>query len=142
LIFLVEKQNGDIKKARICINGSTQREYMGLDEAASPTASTESIIISSVIDAKQHRDVMTADIPNAFVQTPLGAKAVGEQITMKIRGPLVDMLEELSPEVYSKFVVYKGPAKENKGTLCCDDYGPIWHVTVILTVLQEVLQGY
>ena len=110
LIFLVEKQNGDAK-ARTCINGSTQREYMGRDEAASPTASTESIIITSVIDAKQHRDVMTADIPNAFVQTPLGAKAVGERITMKIRGPLVDMLEELSPEVYSKFVVYEGPKK-------------------------------
>jgi len=110
LIFLVEKRNGEVK-ARTCINGSTQREYMGRDEAASPTASTESIIITSVIDAKQHRDVMTADIPNAFVQTPLGAKAVGERITMKIRGPLVDMLEELSPEVYSKFVVYEGPKK-------------------------------
>jgi hypothetical protein len=110
LIFLVEKRNGEVK-ARTCINGSTQREYMGRDEAASPTASTESIIITSVIDAKQRRDVMTADIPNAFVQTPLGAKAVGERITMKIRGPLVDMLEELSPEVYSKFVVYEGPKK-------------------------------
>jgi hypothetical protein len=44
---------------------------MDQDEAASPTAMTESIIITGVIDAKQHRDVMTADIPNAFVQTEI-----------------------------------------------------------------------
>jgi hypothetical protein len=68
LIFLTEKRNGDVK-GRTCANGSTQREYVGRDEAASPTAVTESIIITSVIDAKEGRDIMTVDIPNAFVQT-------------------------------------------------------------------------
>jgi hypothetical protein len=110
LIFLVEKRDGSVK-ARTCVNGSTQRGYMDRDEATSPTASTESILLTAVIDAQQRRDVMTADIPNAFVQTSLGEKPVGERITMKIRGPLVDMLIEMSPETYSEYVVYEGPKR-------------------------------
>ena len=68
LIFLVEKRDNVIK-ARTCANGSTQREYISKDEAASPTAATDSILITGAIDAKKNRDVMTLDIPNAFVQT-------------------------------------------------------------------------
>ena len=110
LIFLVEKRDGTFK-GRTCANGSTQREYTDRDEAASPTAMTESIIITGVIDAKQRRDIMTADIPNAFVQTRIDEKEVGERIIMKIRGPLVDMLLELSPETYQGYVVYEGKSK-------------------------------
>ena len=110
LIFLIEKRDGTVK-GRTCANGSTQREYTDRDEAASPTAMTESIIITGVIDAKQHRDVMTADIPNAFVQTEVEKKEVGQRIVMKIRGPLVDMLVELSPETYADYVVYEGKSK-------------------------------
>ena len=40
------------------------------DDAASPTASLESIMITGVIDAHEERDVMTADVPNAFIQAP------------------------------------------------------------------------
>eukprot|EP00978_Attheya_sp_CCMP212_P028784 scaffold100331_cov51-Attheya_sp.AAC.6 len=60
LIFLVEKREGTVK-ARTCANGSRQeREYIECENAASPTANTDSIIITSaVIDAKQNRDVMT-----------------------------------------------------------------------------------
>jgi hypothetical protein len=67
LIFLTEKKDGRIK-ARTCTNGSTQQEYTDRKEATSPTAMKESHLITAVIDAKQGRDVMAADIPNAFVQ--------------------------------------------------------------------------
>ena len=52
LIFLTEKKDGRIK-ARTCANGSTQREYTKRNEATSPTALTESHLITAVIDAKQ-----------------------------------------------------------------------------------------
>ena len=70
LIFLVEKQGGRVK-AQTCANGSTQREYSTQEEAASPTAATEAILITVVIEAKQRRDIMTLQIPNAFVQMPI-----------------------------------------------------------------------
>jgi hypothetical protein len=112
LIFLVEKRDGRVK-ARNCANGSTQRAYMERDDAASPTAMTESILITATINAKQKRDVMTTDIPNAFVQTDVDEKnqVKGEHIIMKIRRPLVDMLLEIATEVYEGYSTYKGKTK-------------------------------
>ena len=57
LIFLTEKRDGTIK-ARACANGSTQRSYIERDKAASPTVSKEALMITSVIEAKQKRDVV------------------------------------------------------------------------------------
>jgi hypothetical protein len=47
---------------------------------------TESILITTTINAKQKRDVMTADIPNTFVQMDIDKKnqIKGECIIMKI----------------------------------------------------------
>ena len=103
LLFLVEKRDGKVK-ARFVANGSSQREYMGREQSASPTVMTESIMITSVIDAKQGRDVMTCDIPNAFVQTEMDKGKKGERVTMKIRGALVDILLEMDYEKYGSFV--------------------------------------
>jgi hypothetical protein len=60
------------------------------EEAASPNASLEGILLSSVIDAKDNRDVMFADIPNAFIQAHLPDTENGnERVIMKITGVLV-----------------------------------------------------
>ena len=72
------------------------------EEAASPTVMTEALLTTCVIDAKQNRNIVTLDIPNAFVQTPLPTNK--EQIIMTIDGKLVDLLEEIAPQKYSKFI--------------------------------------
>ncbi|KAG7374511.1 reverse transcriptase RNA-dependent DNA polymerase [Nitzschia inconspicua] len=110
LIFLTEKRDGRLK-GRMCANGSTQQEYTNRDETATPTAMTESILITGTIDAKQKRDIMTADIPNAFVQTPVDKQKVGERIIMKIRGLMVDILVEMAPEIYADYVVIENGKK-------------------------------
>ena len=102
LIFFTEKRDGRVK-GRACANGSTQRDYIPREDAASPTASTDSVLITGVIEANQHRDIMTLDIPNAFVQTPIPQG--DERVIMKIRGVLVDILCQLAPEVYRPYVV-------------------------------------
>ena len=51
-------------------------------------ALTESLMFAT-IDATEGRDVMTADIPNAFVQTDIDSNG---KCVMKITGKLVDML--------------------------------------------------
>ena len=110
LIFLTEKRDKRIK-ARMCANGSTQRAYTPKEEATSPTAATESILLTGVIEAKQNRDIMTLDVPNAFVQTNIPQGKDDEKVIMKIRGQLVDLLVELSPETYADFIVYEGKSK-------------------------------
>ena len=42
---------------------------MTKEEASSPTAFTESIILTSIVNSRERRDVATVNIPNAFVQT-------------------------------------------------------------------------
>ena len=104
LIFLSEKRDGKIK-ARTCANGSVQRKWMDKDETASPTAALESVIMTSVIDAKEGRDVATVDIPNAFIQTEIPQE--GERTILKIRGKLVDMLIAIDPGTYAPYVSYE-----------------------------------
>ena len=103
LMFLEEKRDGRTK-ARTCANGSTQRGYISKEESTSPTAATEAILITGVIEAKEGRDIMTLDIPNAFLQTNMPKDESGERTIMKFRGILVDILCEIDPEVYSKYV--------------------------------------
>ena len=74
---MTEKHDGRIK-GHTCADGSTQHAYTNRNKAASPTVFTESILITGVTDAKEKCDVMTADIPNAFVQTETGEKQIGE----------------------------------------------------------------
>jgi hypothetical protein len=65
-----------------------------------PTTALESIMITGVIEAKEERDVMTCDIPNAFIQALLPKKDPGEdRVVMKSTGVLVDMLVDINPEL-------------------------------------------
>ena len=130
LMFLVQKKWGRIK-ARTCANGSTQRQYITKDEATNPTVSHEATIIKGVIEAKQRCDIMTADIPNAFVQTDIDQS--DEKIIMNIGGELVDILVEVSPEIYSNYVVQKNVRVSSNVE------SALWHDGVNITILQEVL---
>ena len=67
-IYVQEKTSG-VDKARLVINGAQQRDHATKEEASSPTAFTESVILTSIVDAKEGWDVATVDIPNTFSQT-------------------------------------------------------------------------
>jgi hypothetical protein len=105
LMFLGEKRDKSIK-GRIVYNGKPTREWLSRIDLTSPTAALESIMLTAIVDAKEGRDVMTCDIPNAFIQTKLPkVEEDDERIIMKITGVLGDLLVSLSPEVYGPHVV-------------------------------------
>ena len=95
LIFLLKKRNGTTK-GRIRANGSTQRSFVPREKSLIPAVTTEFVLMISVREAKQERDIMLMDIPNGFVQTkvPQG----DEIIIMEIRGALLCMLLCVDPE--------------------------------------------
>jgi hypothetical protein len=64
--------------------------------------STESVLLSCIIDAAEHRDVAVVDIPNAFVQTRVENEK--DLVFIKIRGILVDIVVEIAPEAYKSYV--------------------------------------
>ena len=91
-------------------NGKPTREWLSREDNLSPTASTEGVFLTAVVDAKEERDIMSSDIPNTFIQTEMPKVNVeqgDERIIMKITGKLVDVLIAIAPEVYSGFVVFE-----------------------------------
>jgi hypothetical protein len=69
-------------------------------------------LITGVIEAKEERDVMTCNIPNAFIQAYLPKKEPGEdRVVMKITGVLVNMLVNINPELYGAAVVMENQKK-------------------------------
>lgn len=108
LMFLTEKRDKTIK-GRLVYNGKPTREWLSREDSASPTASLESIFLTAIIDAKEGHDVMTADVPNAFIQTDMPEGE--EHVIMKITGVLVDMLVQMAPETYGPYVVFENGKK-------------------------------
>jgi hypothetical protein len=99
-MFLKEKRDGKIK-GRTVAGGNKQRDYISKEDASSPTVTTESVLLSCIIDAEEERDVAVIDIPNAFIQTRVEDEK--DMAFIKLRGVLVDILVEIAPDVYEKY---------------------------------------
>ena len=110
LMFLTEKRDKSIK-SRLVYNGKPTRSWLSKEDTSSPTVTMEGIFLTAIIDAKEGRDVLSADIPNAFIQTPMPEAEVGERVIMKITGVLVDLLVEIAPETYGPYVVFESGKK-------------------------------
>jgi hypothetical protein len=100
-MFLKEKRTGEIK-GRTVAGGNKQRDYLTKEEVSSPTVSTEAVLLTCIIDAEEGIDVATINIPNAFIQTWI--EHTKDMAIIKIRGFLVDILEEIAPDIYSPYV--------------------------------------
>jgi len=101
LIFLKEKQDGNVK-ARLCANGSVQREHVAKEEAAAPTVALESVFVTATIDAKEKREVVTINIPVAFLHANNK-----DYVIMKMNGSLAQLMVKTDPKNYCKYVTIK-----------------------------------
>ena len=117
LMFLKEKRTGEIK-GRGCADGRKQRLHTNKEDASSPTVAIESVFLTSVIDAKENRDVATIDVPGAFMQADMD-----DTVHMKLEGTMADLLINLAPDIYKKFA-YKHNGK-----------------TVLYVLLKKALYG-
>jgi hypothetical protein len=100
-MFVVKKRDGKTK-ARMVAGGNTQRDYLTKEDSSSPTVSTEAVLLTSIIDAHEGRDVTVIDIPNAFIQTRVDSPK--DRVIIRMRGVVVDWLVKAAPEVYALFV--------------------------------------
>jgi hypothetical protein len=107
-MFLKQKWDGMIK-GRTMAGGDTQQDCISKEYARSPTVITEAVLLPCIINAKEERDVVVVDIPNAFVQTRVENDK--DMAFIKIRGILVDIMVEISPDVYNSYI-----SKDNKGS--------------------------
>jgi hypothetical protein len=101
-MFNKEKRDGKIK-GRTVAGGNKQRDFISKEEASSPsTVTTESVLLTCIADAEEGRDVAAIDIPNAFIQTRVEDKK--DMVFIKIRGTLVDMPLDITPDAYKPHV--------------------------------------
>ncbi len=68
------------------------------EDTNSPTISAEAVMLTCVVDANENRDVAIVDIPNAFVKTVVEDEK--DRASICIRGPLVNILVTIAPDVY------------------------------------------
>ena len=80
---------------------SKQRTYGGYDnlDGLSPTISTDSIFLTGVVDAHEKQAIAILDIANAFLHRDNDKK-----ILMLLRGKLAELMVQVHPIVYRKYV--------------------------------------
>ena len=86
-----------------------QRTYDRYDKCggSSPMVTARGLVLTVAIDAHENEDVATGDIENAFFHAKNN-----KEIIMKLRGKMVELLVQLEPSMYQKYVT-KGPNGEH-----------------------------
>ena len=64
-------------------------------DTTSPTLSTESVLITSTIDAHEEQDVRIYDITSVFLGSDLD-----EDIKMQLCGRLAELMVNIEPQIY------------------------------------------
>jgi hypothetical protein len=95
-----EKRSGDLK-GRTVADGSKQRSLYEKHETTSPTASTDALLLSLIIDAHEGRDTATADVAGAYLNA-----SMDDFTLLKIEGESVDILCSIS-DTYRPFVTHE-----------------------------------
>lgn len=97
-------------------NRKPTRECLGEEENASPKISVESIFLACITDEFECRDMMLADVPNAFMQAMFPREPGEDRTVMKIMGKLADLSVHMHPEVHKDFVALE----KGKRALCME----------------------
>ena len=104
LTIIKEKRCGKIK-GRVVADGRKQKMYVSKEESSSPTIQLESLMMSLMIDAKENRDVATADIVGAYLLAEMQDKVI-----VKLKGTSVDILCKANNK-YKDFVISENDTK-------------------------------
>ena len=99
-MFLKLNRDGKIKGQAVA-GRNKQINFISKEEASSSMVETEAMLLSCVIDAQEHQDVATINIPNTFIQTCVDK--IKDMATIIMKGALVDVLVEISPDIYGLY---------------------------------------
>ena len=88
-MFLKQKRDETIK-GRMVAGGNKQRGTIDKEDAASPTAALESVLLTSTVDDEEEKDVAVIDIFNAFIQTRI--KNDEDKVILRLRRKLANLL--------------------------------------------------
>ena len=84
-INLIKEKRDGVLKGRSCADGSLQRSLYTKEQSASPTVSTDALMLSLMIDVKERWDVATADVVGAYLLADMD-----EYVLLKLSGESVE----------------------------------------------------
>jgi len=96
--LIKEKRSGKLK-GRTCANGWSQRAHYTKEQTTYPTVSTDALMLSLTIDAKEGRDLATADVKGAYLHA-----FMEDFVILKLVGEAVNIMCHVNPK-NKKFVV-------------------------------------
>ena len=94
-IMLTKMKASGECKTRTVADGSQQRGTVRDEDKTGPTGSLQARLLTSIIDAKERRFVITMDILNAFLHANLPHD---EKVIMRLVGELAEIMVKLAPE--------------------------------------------
>jgi hypothetical protein len=85
------------------VDGSKERLEPGYkkEDGASPKVATDSILISATIDAHKGCDIVTINIPGAFLNAYNDKKTI-----MLLKGHLTELMVQVNPQLYCKYIIH------------------------------------
>lgn len=129
-----EKHCGKIKGCTVA-DRRAQRSLYTKEETASPTVYTDALMLSLMIDAKEGRDVATADVTGAYLHADL------EDFTiLKVEGTSVDIMCRVSKK-YILFVTMEGDKKVLYLKLLKALYGSVKSALLWYVLFTGTLKG-
>jgi hypothetical protein len=87
-------------KGQVCADGRPQQMLYDKTDVSSLTVKTESVLLTSIIDASEGRVVAVYNIPGAFLHSTLE-----EVVHIKVTGALTKFLVSIDEKLYSDFVI-------------------------------------
>ena len=101
IMFLKENRYGSIKGCGVA-DGRKKREKTEPKDAASPTVSTEAVMLTAKINVLEGRAVAVVDIPGAYLSTDMD-----DEVHIVFRGTLAEMILAADTALYRPFVSYE-----------------------------------
>ena len=138
LTIIKEKRCGKIK-GRVVADGRKQKMYVSKEESSSPTIQLESLMMSLMIDAKENRDVATADIVGAYLLAEMQDKVI-----VKLKVTSVDVLCKANNK-YKDFVIFENNTKViylrlSRALYGCVQSALLWYHTFVDKLLKDGFQ--
>jgi len=100
-INIIAQKRCGLVKGRTCADGRKQQGKYDKSETASPTVSSDALMLTVVVDAKEGRCVGTADVTGAYLNAMMD-----ELVIMALRGEFALLMCEVEPS-YRQFLTYE-----------------------------------
>ena len=140
-ITLIKEKRSGVIKGRTVADGRPQRKYKAPEDVHSPTVSTEGLMTTLAIDAKERRYVVTADVEGAYLHADMD-----ELVLMMFEGDMVDYMVQTNPTKYAKYVHTNKRGKKVlyvqliKALYGCIQSAMLWWKLLTSTLVNEFLR--